>query len=61
VAIYLGFDDTLLEMETLPIAVTADGKTVVDEAGAAVHCAMDWRNKDAFLDLVTQRLIGAPS
>ena len=58
VAVYLGFADDLLEMETLPIVITPDGKTLVDDTGEPVHCAMNWRNKNAFLDLVTQRLIG---
>ena len=58
VAVYLGFADDLLEMETLPIVITPDGKTLVDDSGEPVHCAMNWRDKDAFLDLVTQRLIG---
>ena len=62
VAVYLGFADELLTMETLPIVVTADGKTLVDEEqGQPVSCALDWHNKDAFLDLVTQRLIGMPT
>jgi inosine-uridine nucleoside N-ribohydrolase len=58
VAVYLGFADDLLDMETLPIVVTPDGKTLVDATGEAVHCAMNWRDKNAFLDLVTERLIG---
>ena len=37
---------------------TPDGKTLVDATGEAVHCAMNWRDKNAFLDLVTERLIG---
>lgn len=58
VAIYLGFSEEFLEMETLPIVITPDGKTVVDDAGSPVSCAMEWQDKDAFLDLVTERLIG---
>ena len=54
----LPFADDLLEIETLPIVITPDGKTLVDDSGEPVHCAMNWRNKDAFLDLVTQQLIG---
>ena len=56
VAIYLGFTEELLEMETLPIVITPDGKTLVDDSGQPVSCAMNWHNKEAFLDLVTQRL-----
>jgi inosine-uridine nucleoside N-ribohydrolase len=58
VAIYLGFADGLLEMERLPIVVTPDGKTVIDDAGSTVNCALNWRDQGAFLDLVTRRLTG---
>ncbi len=59
VAVYLGFADDLLAMENLPILVTADGKTLVDETGSLVHCALNWRDQEAFLDLVTARLTQA--
>jgi inosine-uridine nucleoside N-ribohydrolase len=59
VAVYLGFDDALLEMETLPVLVTPDGKTLVDDGGCPVQCAMNWRDQEAFLDLVTKRLTEA--
>ena len=58
VAVYLGFANDLLDMESLPIVITPDGKTLVDDSGEVVLCATNWRDKDAFLDLVTQRLIG---
>lgn len=58
VAVYLGFDDALLDMETLPIVITTDGKTLENDKGLPVRCAMNWKDKDAFLDLVTQRLVG---
>lgn len=57
VAIYLAINDDWLEMETLPVYVTDDGKTLIDEAqGTDVHCATGWRNKDAFLDFLAARL-----
>lgn len=58
VAIYLGFDESCLHMETLPIVVTPDGKTLIDDAGKPVRCATEWKDKEGFLDLVTARLIG---
>ena len=58
VAVYLGFANDLLDMEPLPIVITPDGKTLIDDSGEVVHCATSWRDKDAFLDLVTQRLVG---
>lgn len=61
VAIYLGFADGLLEMERLPIIVTPDGKTVIDKTGSPVNCALNWRDREAFLDLVTHRLTEIPA
>ena len=59
VAIYLAFSTDFLAMEMLPIVVTADGKTLIDEAGEPVSCAMEWKDKDAFLDLLVERLVNA--
>lgn len=56
VAIYLAFADALLAMEQLPITVTDDGKTLIDDAGSSVACATEWRDQEAFLDLLTERL-----
>ncbi len=56
VAIYLAFAETLLEMEVLPISVTPDGKTLIDEGGDAVRCATGWHDQEAFLDLLVERL-----
>ena len=58
VAIYLAFAEEFLQMEELPILVTDDGKTLVDSEGSVVRCATDWRDKEAFLDLLVQRLSG---
>lgn len=56
VAVYLSFADTFLEMEELPLTVTEDGKTLIDEDGDSVRCATEWHDKEAFLDLLTERL-----
>lgn len=57
VAVYLAYAQDFVEIETLPITVTDDGKTLVDEEhGVALDCAMAWRDKDGFLDLLTARL-----
>jgi inosine-uridine nucleoside N-ribohydrolase len=56
VAIYLGFADECLEMETLPITITPDGKTLVDDSGSPVSCALAWKDESAFLDLLVNRL-----
>ena len=57
VAIYLAFSEALVAMETLPVLVTNDGKTLIDPAGQQVRCAMGWQDKEAFLDLLTERLL----
>ena len=57
VAVYLAFDRQFLQMESLPLIVTNDGKTLIDDAGETTHCATDWIDKDAFLDLLTERLL----
>lgn len=59
VAIYLAISTDFLKMESLPVVVTPDGKTMIDEAGGQVACAMDWLDKESFLDWVVDRLMGA--
>ena len=58
VAVYLCFAHEWLKMEELPVLVTEDGKTLIDETGANVNCAMDWRDQETFLDFLTDRLLG---
>lgn len=61
VAVYLAITQANLrqwvEIEQLQIIVTDDGKTLVDDtSGHPVDCALSWRNKDAFLDFLVERL-----
>ena len=56
VAVYLAFSTDFLEIETLNILITRDGKTLIDPEGDPVQCATQWRNQEAFLDLITLRL-----
>ncbi len=56
VAVYMAFSEALLEMETHNLIVTDDGKTMIDESGQSVRCAMNWANQDAFEQLVADRL-----
>jgi hypothetical protein len=44
-------------METLPIRVTDDGKTVVDDSAKKMNVATEW--KDLGKDLLVQRLTGS--
>jgi inosine-uridine nucleoside N-ribohydrolase len=56
VAVYLAFSQDLLKMEDLPVRVTDDGMTVIDEQARTVHCAMGWTDLAAFEDLLVDRL-----
>jgi len=57
VAVYLSFSEDWLKMEELPILVTEDGKTMIDESGDMVNCATDWLDQEKFLDLLVDRLL----
>ena len=57
VAVYLSFSEDWLKMEELPILVTEDGKTLIDESGDMVNCATDWLDQEKFLDLLVDRLL----
>jgi inosine-uridine nucleoside N-ribohydrolase len=59
VAVYLALPGTkpLLEMKELRIKVTADGMTAVDPAGAKMSVATEWKNLDAFRDLLLKTLL----
>jgi inosine-uridine nucleoside N-ribohydrolase len=56
VAIYLAYATELCEMRELRIAVDGQGFTVRADNGAPMQVAMKWRNKEAFLDHLVERL-----
>jgi inosine-uridine nucleoside N-ribohydrolase len=58
VAVYLAFSQELLVVERLPIRVTDDGHTVVDDDARTINCATGWKDLEAFEDLLVQRLTG---
>ncbi len=61
VAVYLALEETLdidlVQIETLPLVLTDDAKTMATEStdGKLVRCAMDWKNKSAYLDWLVGR------
>ncbi len=55
-AIYAAFSQDFLVMKTLGVHVTDAGYTIVDPAAKRIHCALEWRDLDAFEDLLAQRL-----
>jgi hypothetical protein len=53
VAVYMAHSQEYLQMEDLPLRVTDDGFTVIDEInGREVHCAVGWKDQAAFEDIV---------
>ncbi len=59
VAVYLAFSEEHLMMEELPVLVTDDGYTRIDESGVTVRAATGWEDLDAYLDFLVDRLAGA--
>jgi inosine-uridine nucleoside N-ribohydrolase len=58
VAVYLAAEQDLVEMMDLPLRVTDEGYTIIDEAqGRVVHCATAWRNLASFEKKLTDILI----
>ena len=58
VPIYLAFSEALLNMENLPIAVSDDGYTRIDDSGSLIRCAVTWKDLPAFEDMIISRLTG---
>jgi inosine-uridine nucleoside N-ribohydrolase len=58
VAVYLAFQDDLCKMESLPIRVTDEGKTVIDSSGKKMRVATAWKDLGGFEDFLVKRLTG---
>ena len=59
VAVYLAAEEDLVEMRELPLRVTDDGYTVIDEEnGRPVNCAVSWKDLEAFKRRLTRTLLG---
>jgi len=56
VAAYLAFDEALCEMKTIKLSIDDKGNTVPDEEGRPVHCAMAWKDRDGFEELLIETL-----
>jgi len=55
-AIYLAYDDSLCEMETVKLSIDDKGATVPDEKGRPVKCALKWKDRDAYEALLMKAL-----
>jgi len=58
VAVYLGFSEKFLKMETLPIRVDEKGFTRIDETAKKIRVAAAWKDMAAFEDLLVERVTG---
>lgn len=61
VAVYLAISEAGLEMEKLPIRVTDEGLTRLDETGRLMAVATGWRDRAAFDQMFIERLCREPS
>jgi len=56
VAIYLAVSKQLVEMEQLPIRITDDGFTRVENGAKMVNCAVKWKDLDGYESWLVERL-----
>ena len=56
VAIYMAFSSDGLVYEKLPISITEDGMTLIDDDGSMVNCATSWSDIEAFYSFLSARL-----
>jgi len=56
VAIYLAVSTQLVQTERLPIRVTDDGFTRVENGAKMVHCAVKWKDLDGYESWLVERL-----
>jgi hypothetical protein len=59
VAIYLGYTESLVNMETHKLSIDDKGFTKIDPNGNPVRCAMSWKDLDAFEDHLLERILGS--
>jgi inosine-uridine nucleoside N-ribohydrolase len=59
VGVYLAYpgDRPLVRLETLPVAVTADGFTRIDPRGRKISAATAWTSLDGYRDLLVRTLL----
>lgn len=55
-ATYLVFDEQFMEIETVNIHIDDRGNTVPGEGGRPVRCALRWKDREAFEDLLVKTL-----
>jgi hypothetical protein len=56
VAIYLAVNQDLVQMRTLPIRITDDGFTRVENGAKDVACAINWKSLDGYEGWLAERI-----
>lgn len=56
VAIHLAHDESLVEIEELPLAIDEDGMMRISDGAPIVRVATRWRDEDAFIEHLVARL-----
>lgn len=61
VAAHLAFDESLCEMKTIRLSIDDDGNTVPNPNGRLVRCAMAWKDRNAFAQVLITALTSPPT
>jgi inosine-uridine nucleoside N-ribohydrolase len=56
VAAYLAFDSSLCQMKSVKLVIDDKGATIPDEKGRPVNCALDWKDRGAYEDLLVNSI-----
>lgn len=59
-AAYLTFADDTMKLEEVKLSIDDKGNTVPDDNGRPVACALSWKDRDAFENLLIRTLIESP-
>lgn len=57
VAVYLAYDEALVDIEKLPIAIDDSGTMSITDGAPQVRAATSWRSLDGFNDHLVERLL----
>ena len=57
VAVHLAHDESLWEIEDVPLTIGDDGVMRTEPSGSTVRTALRWRDRDAFLDALVTTLL----
>ena len=55
-AVYLAMDESFCEMKTVKLSIDDKGNTVPDENGRPVNCALGWKDRDGFEEMLVKAL-----